>query len=596
MKQDVSKILQRQLLLMGYKSDNTLSENIEQIKNKSFIVEQGSADRYTNYLNSEEGLKQHDIDQANKTANTYPNYCWEKGKGTILPGENEHGLSGAEAIPNGDNGEKFCAYRGANNTLLFLPALNTNEITFITGSEEVYSYYYNQKKDAKNLNPQDEENYISYLQQTYPMGVEVVTTFNVSGNQYKIWQQAIRDSKAPAFYDYDNSGVKGDSWNDYTRQFRFIGYFTNDRVPYENPDWNDPRTEYQKFVDDWAIWIQIGAAVATAIAGALTGGAAWVLTAEIILELGLGIWAAQREFERGDNISGTASLIFGLLPMLKLTKWFPGVSDEVFKSLSKKIKESGLEATDDIADYVRWHSGLEEEEQKLLSKFLQQDEVNRNKMLKEIGEALGKESSSKIDDGLKAMIKANPDILKDITFFNKLWVREIGANLGVVVITTALQLCCSKFLNDETKMKLSTIYSVIPDSTKKLLTYNVVSNPELAEQIIDNMTEKTFEQNFDVESGVKSIKEWVENNVKESVEEAGGTYTIIDDPEADTSQDKPLQDENKVINQSGLDSLKKEGWMTMNEFMDLGIPLDETFSDPVSYDVDGKEVWLIKKK
>jgi hypothetical protein len=596
MDQNVSEILRRQLLLMGYKSSDTLSENLEQIKNKPFIVEQGAADRYSDYLNSEEGLKQHDIDQANKTANTYPNYCWEKGKGTILPGKNQYGLSGVDAIPNGDNGEKFCAYRGANNTLLFLPALNTNEITFIKGSEEVYSYYYKQQKDSGKLNPQDEENYISYLQRTYPMDVEVVTTFTVSGNQYKIWQRATRSGDTPVFNDYDNSGVKGDSWEDYTRQFQFIGYFTKDRVPYENPGWNDPRTEYQKFVDDWSTWIQIGAAVATAIAGALTGGAAWVLTAEIVLELGLGAWAAQREFERGDNISGTASLIFGLLPMLKLTKWFPGVSDEVFKSLSKKIAESGLESTDDVADYIRWHNGLEEEEQKLLSKLLQQDEVNRNKMLKEIGEALSKESSSKIDDGLKAMIKANPDILKDITFFNKLWVREIGTNLGVVVITTALQLCCSKTLNNTELMKLSTIYSVIPDSTKKLLTYNVVSNPELAGEIINNMSEKTLEQNFDVEKGVKSIKEWVENNVKESVEEAGGTYTIIDDPEADKSQDKPLQDENKVINQSGLDSLKKEGWMTMNEFMDLGIALDETFSDPVSYDVDGKEIWMVKKK
>jgi hypothetical protein len=164
MKQDVSKILQRQLLLMGYKSDDTLSENIERIKNKSFIVEQGSADRYTNYLNSEEGLKQHDIDQANKTANTYPNYCWNNGQGTIVPGENEHGLSGVEAIPLGENGEKFCAYRAAGNTLLFLPAgANTREIIFTKGEERTYLYYFQKAKNEGKLNPQDEENYLSFL-------------------------------------------------------------------------------------------------------------------------------------------------------------------------------------------------------------------------------------------------------------------------------------------------------------------------------------------------------------------------------------------------------------------------------------------------
>ena len=598
MKQDVSKILQRQLLLMGYKSDDTLSENIERIKNKPFIFEQGAADRYTNYVNSEEGLKQHDIDQANKTANTYPNYCWNNGQGAIVPGENKHGLSGAEAIPLGENGEIFCAYRAAGNTLLFLPAgANTREIIFTKGEERTYLYYFQKAKNEGKLNPQDEENYLRHLERTYPMDTEVVNSFDVSGEKFKLHIRSIRDSKNPAFFDGDNSGVKGDSWEDYARDYYVAGYFTDKGVPYENPDWKDPRNEYQKFVDEWSIWIQIGAAIATAVAGMLTGGAAWVVTAEIIIELGLGIWASQREFERGDNIAGTASLVFGLLPMLKLTKWFPGVSDDIFKSLSKKIAESGLESTDDVAKYINFFENmLDDDERKLLSKFLSQDDRNRGKMLKEIGEALSRESANKIDDGLKAMIKSNPKILKDIRFFEKLWVREIGANIGVVIVTMSLELCCSKFLNDEAKMKLSKLYAFIPDSTKKLFTYNLVSNPEQAEEIIDNMSQKTFEGNFEVEQGVSSIKEWVISNVKDSVEEAGGTFTIVEDPEADTSQDKKVQSDNGVITQSELDSLKNQGWMSMDEFTNTEEPDYDKISDPVVYTVDGKEVWLVKKK
>ena len=598
MKQDVSKILQRQLLLMGYKSNDTLSENIERIKNKPFIVEQGAADMRDDYYGSEEYIEKHDSDMSNKIAKTYPNYCWNNGQGTIVPGENEHGLSGVEAIPLGENGEKFCAYRAAGNTLLFLPAgANTREIIFTKGEERTYLYYFQKAKNEGKLNPQDEENFLRHLQRTYPMDTEVVNSFDVSGEKFKLRIRTIRDSKNPAFSDGDNSGVIGDSWDDYTRDYYVAGYFTDSRVPYENPDWKDPRNEYQKFVDEWSIWIQIGAAVATAIAGALTGGAAWVVTAEIIIELGLGIWAAQREFERGDNIAGTASLVFGLLPMLKLTKWFPGVSDEIFKSLSKKIAESGLESTDDVAKYINFFENiLDDDERKLLSKFLSQDDRNRGKMLKEIGEALCKESASKIDDGLKAMIKSNPKILKDIRFFEKLWVREIGANIGVVIVTMSLELCCSKFLNDEAKMKLSKLYAFIPDSTKKLFTYNLVSNPEQAEEIIDNMSQKTFEGNFEVEQGVSSIKEWVISNVKDSVEEAGGTFTIVKDPEADTSQDKKVQSDNGVITQSELDSLKNQGWMSMDEFTNTEEPDYDKISDPVVYTVDGKEVWLVKKK
>lgn len=583
MKQDVSKILQRQLLLMGYKSDNTLSENIERIKSKSFLTEQGSMDMRDDYYGSEEYIEKHDTEMSNKIARTYPNYCWNNGEGTVVPGENEHGLSGADAIPVGDNGEMFCAYRGVGNKLLFLP-VNTTDIKFNEGSIEEANRYLEIRMSDESADPisKDDEGlkraFVEFITSNFIAGS--VRKFTAGGITFTTWNQRIPQSSVNP-----------------KMSFNFYGYCPTGGGSecYSNPVWKDPRNSYQKFVDEWGLWIQIGAAVATAILGAVTGGATWVLTAEILVEMGLGIWVAQREFERGDNIAATASIIFGLLPMLKLTKWFPGVSDDVFKSLSKSFAESGLQATDDVADYVLFYNKLDDEQRMLLSKFLKQDDLNRNRMFEEIAKQLGEMSAGKIDDGLKAMIKANPKILKDISFFNRLWVRELGANAGVIVVTTALELCCSKMLNDETKMKFSKVYSVIPDSTKKLFTYNIVNNPEQAEAIIDSMSQKTFEDNFDVESGIESIADWARKNVKESTESAGGEFIDINDTESDTSQDKPVKGEPKITTQSQIDSLKNEGWMTMNEFINSGIEYDD-ISDPVSHIVNGNEVWLVKKK
>ena len=595
MKQNVSEILQRQLLLMGYRLENTLSENVEVVKGKKNILEQGSMDMRDDYYGSEEYIQQHDIEMsdkrerdAQKIANSYPNYCWNKGEGTIVPGENEHGLKGVEAIPvgepekPGENGQIFCAYRGVGNKLLFLPA-NVTYIEFNEGSIEEANSFLDYKISGKSSDPilKDDKElqkiYVNYILQNMIKGsVRKFTT--LSGVEYGSWNQRKLPSETTKSMSYV-----------------FIGYCPSNGGGecYSNPSWRDPRTDYQKFVDEWSLTIQISAAVATAIAGAFTGGGAWVLTAEIIVEMGLGIWAAQREFERGDNIAGTCSIIFGLLPMLKLTKWFPGVSDDVFKSLSQEFAQSGLNATDDVGDFVIFYNGLNKEQKMLLSKLLKQDEYNRNKMLKEIGEALGKEASSHIDDGLKQMIKQNPNLLKSIKFFDRLWVREVGMNIGVMAVSVAFEACCQG-LNNTTKMKFSKVYSVIPDSTKKLFTFNVVANAEHAEEIIDNMDQKTFEDNFNVEEGINSMSEWVKVNCKDSVEQAGGTYYEITDAEADMSDDKELNHKIQIITQQQLDSLKNEGWMTMNEFIESGEDMKD-YGNPEIYTVGMKDIWLIKK-
>jgi hypothetical protein len=542
MKQDISKILKKQLLLMSYKLDITLSENIESIKDKSVIVEQGAADRYTNYLNSERGLEQHDIDQSNKIANTYPNYCWNNGEGTIVPGENKYGLSGAEAIPVSKTGDKFCAYRGIGNKLLILPVGKpkgiTDKITFVKGSEELYIYFFEQKRNKGQLNPQDENNYLNYLQQSYPFNTDVVSSFELNGTTYLAYVRSTRSGDSPAG-DYDSSGKVADSWNDYTRYFSFSGYKENEKSkPYENPGWIDPRDGYQQFIDDWGIWIQM---IVGVTAGIATGGLGYMgVLIELGVELGLAAIVAQRDFEKGDNIMGMTSIIFGALPALKLGKYFRGVSEETFKSLSKKLAQSNLSAKSSIDDYVKFYNTkLSLEEQKLMSQALKTDKTTYNQMIKEIVETYGKKTKAEfLSSDLRAMLMSDKSLLKNKSF----WKNNIGRDIkrgGIVVVASFLaELGLSSKYNDEQKMLLSQLHGTIPENLEIELAFNTFSNnldENQKNELFSNL-KNTLESAVvqSAEIGGDKIKQeiysmQVQQSVKDSLESFGIQYVEFED-------------------------------------------------------------------
>lgn len=556
---------------MSYKLDITLSENIESIKDKSVIVEQGAADRYTNYLNSERGLEQNDIDQSNKIANTYPNYCWNNGEGTIVPGENKYGLSGAEAIPVSKTGDKFCAYRGIGNKLLILPVGKpkgiTDKITFVKGSEELYIYFFEQKRNKGQLNPQDENNYLNYLQQSYPFNTDVVSSFELNGTTYLPYVRSTMSGDSPAG-DYDSSGKVADSWNDYTRYFSFSGYKENEKSkPYENPGWIDPRDGYKQFIDDWGIWIQMIVGVTVGIA---TGGLGYMgVLIELGVELGLALIVAQRDFEKGDNIMGITSIIFGALPALKLGKYFRGVSAETFKSLSKKLAQSNLSAKSSIDDYVKFYgTKLSLEEQKLMSQALKTDKTTYNQMIKEIVETYGKKTKAEfLSSDLRAMLMSDKSLLKNKSF----WKNNIGRDIkrgGIVVVASFLaELGLSSKYNDEQKMLLSQLHGTIPESLEIELAFNTFSNnldENQKNELFSNL-KNTLESAVVQSAGIggDKIKQdilsmQVQQSVKDSLESFGIQYVEFED---DNTKSENYDSESE-------EQLKLDGYVKYKEKLD----------------------------
>lgn len=383
--------------------------------------------------------------------------------------------------------------------------------------------------------PEDnEDSIIEIFSEIFPMGTVASFTFN--GQKYVPWITR-PDSEIP--------------WT-------FKGFYrVGDNKPYEQPKWQDDRTQYQKFIDEWGIALQLTAAVATVVAGAVTGGSSWVLTAEILTELGLGIAVGLRELEKGNNVSGALSFIFGLLPMLKLSKTFKGLSETALNSVSQKIKSSGLTSSSTFKDYLKFYRTLTDEEQKVMSQILTQDEIARKQLFNEL--------STVIDDEIPKLvmnqISKNPEILKDLKFWDKLWARELTSNTVVLAVGLAVEALFGKKLNDQEKQKISELYTVIPKEHSKEFFYNLAVNGNNISEILAKIPSKDVVGKIINTSKVSSnVSKWYNTKLKNAVDSVQGNGTYVEIPTDSTKSAESIQLTNQKISR-----MRKNGWVPENE-------------------------------
>ena len=505
---------------MEYDSNLTNTENIKKLDNsKTLLKEQkpdnlmpGQSDNYLRTTSSE---------PEDNTIN-YPNYC-SYPENAILPAKNSAGVSGEEALIKG-----FCFYLPG----IYLPV--DSKITF-------WDIPAISRAVDKHLLKHPEENKETIIQnftKVFPIGS--VFSFYIKNEKYNPWITLPEGSL---------------SW-------KIMGWYRKgDNKPYQQPKWIDERNEYQRFIDDYGFAIQISAAVATAVAGALTGGAAWVLTAEILVEAGLGIVVGLRELEKGENVSATLSFITGFLPMLKLSKYFRGIPESEFTLLSKNLAGAGLTKSSTVEDYVKFYNSLPESQQKILSKLLTQDETTRNLILKDLKTAMSEELPELIIKEFKGLAKANPELLKSIPFFEKLWVRELSTNSFFIVLGIIVNAAFGDILNAEDLEKLKGFYSEVPEQLKKEVAYNLISNAEVLPKLTTTESFKKIEgiAKLDKKGGAWAL--WFNTRFKDSIQEAGGKYTELPD-----NKEKGIQ--NKSGNRRDEKELRKLGFIPSDELTD----------------------------
>ena len=523
-------------LFMNYSLNKTLSENIleqENIKTKSDLMYQE--------WEKEQSAEKEKEKEKNKTA--WKERCRYPEK-ALLPPKNNAGVEGKDALIDG-----FCYYPTPNKdggiSGIYIP--EDSEISWWTVEKISYAVDQHLEKYPE----EDRKTSISNFSKIFPLGT--VFAFKVGNSTYTTWIT-----------------LKDGFW-----EFKYF-YNIVDRKPYEQPTWVDERTKYQKFVDEYGFAIQITAALATAIAGMMTGGVAWVLYAEIALEGGLGLAVGLREMEKGENVSATLSFITGILPMLKLSKVFTGIPEKEFIELSKELKNAGLTATSDVSKYVEFYNGLSPDKQKIMSKLLKQDDYFKEKLLKSLNDELPKI----VNDGLKKMVKENPELLKSIPFFERLWARELGTNSFFVILGILVNVVWGDILNAQDLEKLKGVYSVVPENLKKEMAFNLISNVEILPKLTKTESFKSIEKFTNLEKKSNSwsvvMGKWFNTYLKDSIQEAGGTYTEL-------SENNDIAVPNKVGNKRDEKELRKLGFIPMTELTDTQDIYDYTRLNSVDW-------------
>ena len=251
-----------------------------------------------------------------------------------------------------------------------------------------------------------------------------------------------------------------------------------------------------------------------------------------------------------------SSVVF-ILPMLKLSKVFTGIPEKEFIELSKELKNAGLTATSDVSKYVEFYNGLTPNKQKIMSKLLKQDDYFKSQLLKSLDDELPKI----VNKGLEKMVKENPKLLQSIPFFERLWVRELGSNSIFITILTLINVVYGDVLNDKDVERLKGVYSVVPESLKKEMAFNLLANGDKIKEIINSESFKSIEKIANTKKVGANWAKWYNTKLKDSITQAGGTYIELSDDTSKAVQniDKGRKDE-KIF--------RKQGWVPMSELKD----------------------------
>jgi hypothetical protein len=401
------------------------------------------------------------------TSNEYPNYCKYPNK-AVSPGIKIKGASGKDAlIPN------YCYYKSpiknsekGGITGIFIP--KNAEIKFFKEGDIL--------KTLKDIS-------IKYKENERELGINLRTILPIDG-VFK-------------FYDDDGEEYIARIYQPETNgDWVFKGYFKSDGITeYIPPKWEDPRTPYMRFIDEWGTLISFSTFVVSAILTPFTGGGSMALWLEFAIEMGVGTAIAIRDYQKGDNIGAAFSLMQGMLPLLKNSKILTGISKSELKELEEEIVRAGINGNSSQNELISFYDNLATTKphlQKTLTKIFDQDPYTKLKLSKNLGEALGKQVTDNIMNEMKIMFKENPNMFKDLKFRERLWFRELSLNGIFILLELVAQIVLGRVLNDEEKAKLYQIFTNIPDSHKKDFYLSFISNMENLDTILESEETEKF--------------------------------------------------------------------------------------------------------
>ncbi len=424
------EILKDILLKMNYDSSKTLNEN-------SIILEQPES-----VIDRRLGIK-----SKNATApSSGPDY-WRVGckyPDKAMQPPSIDGVDGPDAMIRG-----FCFYPTTSNSVKggtsgrWIPA-NAEVQWFTQDSKNNYIL----DRISKSKSPDD-----FWYGLTPDELASIVYGIVVDGT---VKNFTINGEKVVGFFKKEGGTATRESisWSGY--------YYKTTQQPYVGPKWIDRRDDWDKFWDEWGMTVQIGLAV---VIGALSvfGGPIGIagsalLWTEIGLELGVGAIIAQRELEKGNHAGAFFEIAFSLTPWLKGWKGFRGLDNNMVKNITNLMDEAGITIKSSEAEVKAFYEGLSEADKEIFSRMLldSSDELTEEALI----QALGKQHK----EFMYQYAKQNPQILKSLPFYKKIWAKELGANGAIMLANFVFDVYFGEELTPEEEMALMGIYQSLPEN------------------------------------------------------------------------------------------------------------------------------------
>jgi hypothetical protein len=587
MQTKISEEILRSKLLMNYNSSKTLDENY------SFIIEQVTG--YEQYLMDRGGDIEYQKEQERKRqeeiANQYPNYC-VRPEFAVSPPKNKLGAEGVEALP-----EAHCYYMTpAGGVYLHQPNLKIETLQYDLVESLVdtfMKYKYNDekiiKKGIKTIGglPASVEKVKETIQEKIEESllkyVGMICEFTVTDksgvtSKYTLKWNSSKPSNAPMDAKYI-----------YAYPVGFSNYECPDGncgdIP-ESANWANPvevdnRNEFDKWMDKYGTWVELGANALLILAqfipgvGQVVGLSRLLLYTEVAVDVGFGVANTIREINREDEVSAGLSAFFALLPIAFLRKggktligkiFSRGIDLSTYDSIAKKLIEARLGKNATTADLYKFYKTLSPEEKVVWKQFMIHDEATKLGFVRDVAKLLNDPSSA--NDILKSLdefweettkiwAKYGKKSLESIDYMKRLWVRQMSM-VGIGTALEAIGQFVGSLMNTETKKEFEWIGKTIPLSQQEMLFVNFATNPESINQTIESVKNQPGYQDF--KNTIDSLNTGSAND-KVNINFAEYLNSQVDSISNSTSIPSEKDVKEETLNETELGKIELEGWV-----------------------------------
>ncbi len=581
---------------MNYDLSSTLTENLQTINEQTLQDYEGNSEQN----DSEKKKRELEYEESRE----YPNYCPAKEFATEPP-QNKLGAEGVEALPpdhcyySTPHGGLFIPIKSSlgNSTVFkfidfsYIERISLTVLKKAFSEERIKDKGYDQNEKIKNKLYDEYKDLIkNSIAKSLQKYLGEIYSFQIGNDEYHLFWRATPLSK-----DVTEIVMSPIGYNTYKCPEQEFPCKTDSGVWYKNPEEVDRRSEFDRFIDDWSVWIQLGVAAAAIITTLIfPGSGAVIFVFEVAVEVGFGIADAVRALHAGNEVSAALSLMFAFIPIAFLRpggasaigKFFSRGIDMVAASkLSQRLLSSNLTETSNWYDWYKFWEKSSKEERILIEQLLEQDDVAKDvffkKITKEAAEALTDPKT--IKEGLKGfwneykLYVKNGVITQDaLPAFKKMWVREVTL-YGTSMVLAFISEMVGAALDQNVKTEVEWIGKYIPESQLPIIMAADPNNANaLGTEVINHPQYQEVKKLVSsIPGGTRTDSAAVNINRVLDFATADSLRNLSINPITPVETFIPLE----TLNSKELQQKRNEGWISITELdvIDyMNYPLDST--------------------